>query len=175
MKRSAMNHDIVNKDDEYGTPKEMYNAICKKFNIFPKLDACASEKNHVVNNYITEEDNALRLTDSFKVDFFVNPPYSKVEQFMEHSWKQHRKWNTNALILVYAKTDTRWCHRWVESKYYDKLYNPDEKYLLSDGTNEVTRHFIQGRLRFIKNGQRTRNSAPYPSAWIVYHKDQAKG
>ena len=51
MKRSVKNHDSVEVDDEYGTPKEKYNAICKKLGMFPKLDVCGSEKNHVVNNY----------------------------------------------------------------------------------------------------------------------------
>ena len=170
MKRSVKNHDSVEVDDEYGTPKEKYNAICKKLGMFPKLDVCGSEKNHVVNNYFTEKDNAL--IRHFKKDWFMNPPYSKVEQFMEYAWKQHRKWNTNGLILVYAKTDTKWWHHWVESKVYDPIYNPTAP-RLSNGLNEVTRHFIKGRLHFIKDGQPTKNSAPYPSAWICFWKDRS--
>ena len=80
MKRSVKNHDSVEIDDEYGTPKEKYNAICKKLGMFPKLDVCGSEKNHVVNNYFTEELCDLS-NNSLSVDlsllFVVKPENTK--------------------------------------------------------------------------------------------------
>lgn len=178
MKRSVKNHDSVEIDDEYGTPKVFgkkgneitFHELCKKIGMQPKLDVCGSKENHVVDNYITEKMDTLKR--DWSMDWFMNPPYSKVRQFMEYAWKQHRKWNTNGLILVYAKTDTDWWHNWVESKVYDTIYNPNAP-RLSNGMNEVTRHFIDKRLHFIKDGKQTKNSAPYPSVWVCYWKDNS--
>lgn len=39
------------------TPKEYFNKLNKKFKF--DLDACASDENHKLDNYFTQQDNAL--------------------------------------------------------------------------------------------------------------------
>lgn len=40
----------------------------------------------------------------------MNPPYSEINLWMKKAWLQHKKYNVNALILVFAKTSTKWWH-----------------------------------------------------------------
>lgn len=138
---------IIKKHDEYGTPKELFYQACLKYKINPLVDVCASKYNHVLPNYITKEQNSLGFEWNF--DFFLNPPYSEVKTFVGHAYKSFLKYNVNALILTYAKTDTKFWHQFVEGK--------------------AETHFIEGRIKFLNEfGLPTKNSAPYPSCWIIY-------
>jgi len=137
---------IIQVQDEYETPKNLLVDAIHKYKIFPKLDVSATPENSKCPDFFTKEQNALEL--SWTRDFFMNPPYSKVEKFMKKAYYQHLENNVNALILVYAKTDTKWWHKFVE--------------------NKAEIHFIEGRIKFLKNGFVTKNSAPYGSVWIIY-------
>jgi phage N-6-adenine-methyltransferase len=145
-----VNHlDLINKNDEYGTPHDLFADACLNYQVDPVIDVAASKTNHVLEPYWTMEDNFLKR--GITNDFFMNPPYSQVREFMEHAYEQHVRHNSNVLVLVYAKTDTRWWHEFVEDKA------------------EV--HFIKGRIKFLDhNAQPTKLSAPYPSVWIIWRK-----
>ena len=146
----AVNHlGIINIQDEYGTPSKLFEQACIDFNIHPTLDICGSEKNHVLENYCDQELDCM--TKEFNEDFFMNPPYSKVKEFMEFAYSQHLSHNVSCMILIFSKTDTKWWHQYVE------------------GIAEV--HFIKGRVKFNDhNGIPTKNSSPYPSCWIIYRE-----
>lgn len=147
-------------NDEYGTPKRIFEQACIDYDILPTVDLCASDENHVLPYYFTKKENCFY--HNITQDFFMNPPYSEIDKFMRFAFMQHRKNNVNALILAFAKTDTKWWHRYVEDKA------------------EV--HFIQGRLHFNdekghikkfynkKLNRLVKGSAPYPSAWIIYRR-----
>ena len=138
--------------DNYVTPPSLFAEACKKFNIFPEIDVCDCPFFHLCSKFITEKEDSLLF--EWKEDFFMNPPYSKVDKFMKKAYYQHKKHNVNGLILVFAKTDTKWWHSFVEKKA------------------EV--HFIKGRIKFLKDGFKTKNSAPYPSAVIIYRLERTK-
>jgi len=149
--RSIQHLHSINVQDEYGTPKELFQNICKKYDIYPQIDICASHANHVLSNYITKEQNCFDY--SITQDFFMNPPYSQVSEFMEFAYLQHKTNNVSCLVLTYSKTDTIWWHKFVE--------------------NKSSVHFIKGRIRFLdESGIPTCNVAPYPSCWIVFTKDK---
>jgi len=148
--RSIQHLHSINVQDEYGTPKQLFQNICKKYNIYPQIDVCASHTNHVVPNYITKEQNCFG--HSIKHDFFMNPPYSKVSEFMEFAYEQHNKNNVSCILLTYSKTGTRWWHKYVQ---------------------EIADHvdFQKGRIKFLdEHGNTTKHYAPYDSVWIVYKK-----
>ena len=150
MKKSVQHLQNINIQDEYGTPQNLFNQACIDFNIHPTIDICASKNNHVVREYCDKELNCL--TKFFNEDFFMNPPYSQVAEFMEFAYTQHKEQNVDVLILIYSKTDTKWWHKYVE------------------GIAEV--HFIKGRIKFNDHiGIPTKNSAPYPSCWIIYRRN----
>ncbi len=149
MSRSTQHLQVIHRNDEYGTPKQYFGKACIEYKISPQIDICASKVNHVLPNYITKEQNCLKL--DIKEDFFMNPPYSEVDEFMKFAYDQHIKNNVNVLILIYAKVDTRWWHQYVE------------------GRAEV--HNIRGRIKFnCKHGYQKDNCAPYPNCWVIFRK-----
>lgn len=151
MTRALQHLGIISVQDEYGTPYNVLGRAIKDFGIWPLLDVCSNQTNKKCLIFYSKERDAL--LHEWDLDFFMNPPYSKVKQFMKYAYEQHKKHNVNALILTFAKTDTKWWHQYVEKKA------------------EV--HFIQGRIRFLNgSGHLTKHPAPYPSVWIIYRKEK---
>lgn len=139
-------------NDEYRTPDNRLTEAFKHYKIFPKLDVCTSDEfqkyTNVFERYYTKEDDAL--TKQWTEDFFMNPPYSRVYEFMKYGFEQHRKHNVSGIALTYSKTDTKWWHEFVED------------------IAEV--HFIKGRITFWNANFRCEHPAPYPSCWIIWRK-----
>ena len=151
MKSKSVQHlGSIKVQDEYGTPKELFQNICRKYDVYPEIDICASKTNHVVPNYITKEQNCFNY--NITEDFFMNPPYSKVSEFMKFAHEQHLKNNVSCIILTYSKTGTRWWHKYVQG-ITDHVY------------------FQKGRIKFLdEKGHFTKHCAPYDSVWIVFEK-----
>ena len=61
------------------------------------------------------------------------------------------KHNVTAMALIFAKTETKWWHKYIQD------------------VAEV--HFIKGRGHFQLNGKDVQNSAPYGSAWVIWRRD----
>ncbi len=145
----------------------------RKYQIAPMLDVCATDSNSKFSEYYTMNNDAL--TKEWDEDFFMNPPYSEITQWMKKAYEQHRKYNVNALILVFAKTSVKWWHKYVEDK--------------------AETHFIEKRIRFLLNGVEPRyckhckkrftldishcltckrkiskSSPTYDSVWIIFRK-----
>lgn len=112
------------KSDNWTTPKVIYNMFMEQ-NYF---DPCPLNSNF----------NGLEI--EWKKKNFVNPPYSKIKQFIEKSIIEHKK-GKKVVLLIPARTDTR---------YFRKL--------VDYGCNIL---FITGRLHFNES-----NSAPFPSCYI---------
>lgn len=139
----------INIQDEYGTPFEVLEKAMNDYNIHPTLDVCSNQKNAKFFKYFTKEDNSLKIP--WREDFFMNPPYSNIAEFIKYAYWEHIGNNVNGLCLTYSKTDTKWWHEFVEGKA------------------EV--HFIKGRIRFMdENANPTKNFSPYPSVWIIWRK-----
>jgi phage N-6-adenine-methyltransferase len=150
--KSIKHLSIIKIQDNYETPDDLYYDLCNKFKIFPTLDVCATKENSKCINCITEEEDSLLF--QWNETFFMNPPYSKVAKFMKKAYYQHLKNKVEGMILIFAKTDTQFWHSYIEEKA------------------EV--HFIKGRIKFLKDGYRTKNSAPYPSCIVIYRLQRTK-
>jgi len=146
MSKSVQHLASIKVHDEWETPMHIYAKACADYSIYPKLDICATDKNHVCLEWYTKEQDAFK--QPWNQSFFMNPPYSDVKRWVQRAYTQHIRHKVNAMGLVYAKTDTKWWHEFVE------------------GIAEV--HFIKGRIKFFINGQQSKNSAPYPSCWIIW-------
>jgi site-specific DNA-methyltransferase (adenine-specific) len=141
--------------DEWGTPQNVFDYLNAKYNF--TLDAAASEENAKCENYFTIQDDALKQKWNGRV--FLNPPYSKRNQyhFVE---KAIHELNTNPLceivvVLIPARTDTQVWH----------------KYLFKHALEII---FIEGRLKFTKQGQTNSNScATFPSCVVVLGKQKS--
>ena len=87
----------------------------------------------------------------WKRDAWMNPPYENVKKWIQKAYDEHRKWNTSILALLFVKSDTKIWHECILG-----------------GKAEVL--FIQGRVHFYKNGKRSKNPAPYPSAFVFWRR-----
>ena len=128
--------------DEWYTPIDFYNELNKEFNF--NLDPCATDINHKCAKYFTKEDNGL-LQSWGGYNVFCNPPYGRViNAWVEKAYNESQKDNTLIVMLLPARTDTKWFHNFI----YHKA--------------EI--RFIKGRLKF--GG--CKNSAPFPSMLVIY-------
>ena len=117
------------------------------------------------DNWSTPKDVYVTLNDEFNFDFdpcpleqwpyidglkvewgernFVNPPYSKIKYWCKKAYEEWQKGKT-VVMLIPSRTDTKYWHDYIMK------------------ATEI--RFIKGRLKFGK----AKNSAPFPSAIIVF-------
>ena len=130
------------KDDKWSTPQDFYDELNTEFGF--TLDPCADEFNHKCNKYYTEEDDGL-LQDWKGEIVFCNPPYGRhIKDWVRKAYIEGCKPNTTVVMLIPARTDTTYFHKYI----YHKA--------------EI--RFIKGRLKF----GNSKNSAPFPSMVVIY-------
>lgn len=150
--RPSVRHlSIIKSNDTWETPSKLLWDFFHKANIYPELDVCTTKtlaKRLKFPFFYTKQDTALKR--EWVMDFFMNPPYSQIGNWIAYANTMTEKHGVRGICLTYAKTDTKWWHLFVED-------NPNA---------EV--HFIKGRIKFDINGKPSKNSAPYPSVWIIF-------
>ena len=130
------------KTNDWSTPQDFYDELNNEFGF--TLDPCADEYNHKCNKYFTEGDDGL-LQDWGGEIVFCNPPYGKaIKDRVRKGYIEGCKPNTVVVMLIPARTDTIYFHRYI----YHKA--------------EI--RFIKGRLKF----GNSKNSAPFPSMVVIY-------
>lgn len=128
--------------DEWPTPPAFFAQLDRRYRF--TLDPCATSDNAKCPLYFTREQDGLKQ-DWGTHRVFCNPPYGRrtigawVRKCFESS-----QGGALVVLLVPARTDTRWYHDWIEGKADIK--------------------FIRGRLRFGNADA----SAPFPSMLAVY-------
>ena len=129
------------KTGNWSTPVEFFNKLDWRFGPFD-LDPCADPAKCA--NFFTEAENGLsKKWEGFTC--FINPPYGRgIEAWIKKAYEETRAEGTRAVMLIPARTDTKYWHEYV--------MKADEVY------------FIKGRLKF---GE-CENSAPFPSAVVVF-------
>ena len=140
--RAADHVQNIGVNDEWETPPDIFETACEWAGFTPDLDVAATDSNHKCPKYITRDMNALlRMWLS---DWWCNPPYSRVADFIKYGLEQSRIHETRGIFLTYAKCDVMWFHDHV-------VDNPAVKI-----------KFIKGRVKFLKDGV-PQGPAPYPS------------
>jgi site-specific DNA-methyltransferase (adenine-specific) len=130
------------KNEVWETPQYFFDQLNEEFHF--NLDPCALPENAKCENYFTPEDNGLEQDWGGHV-VFCNPPYGRnIIQWCKKCYEESRKPNTTVVMLVHARTDTKWFHEWVYGK------------------SEI--RFVRGRLKFGDS----KNSAPFPSMVVIY-------
>lgn len=127
------------------TPKDYFDKLNRKFKF--DLDACASDTNHKVDTYFTEDDNALE--QKLDGNVFMNPPYGRhIGEFIKKAYEEHlRDQDRFIVMLIPSRTDTKYWHEYIQDK--------------------ATVKFLKGRLKFEIDGE-SMDAAPFPSALVVY-------
>ena len=129
--------------DNWETPMWLFNKLNAIFKF--TLDPCADEKNNKCLKYFTKEHDGL--TQCWGRDrVFCNPPYGRnIGKWVEKCYK-HSINGGLAVMLLPARTDTKWFHRFIYNKFNAEII------------------FLKGRLKF---GE-AKNSAPFPSMIVVF-------
>ncbi len=128
--------------NEWATPVKFYEELNKEFNF--TLDPCATKENAKCSKYYTKEDNGL-IQDWGGEVVFCNPPYAReLPLWVKKCYEEHKKHGITVVMLIPARTDTRYFHEYIYNK------------------SEI--RFIKGRLKF----NDCKQSAPFPSMVVVY-------
>ena len=130
------------KKDDWTTPPDFFKQLDNEFHF--TLDAASSEENHLCKNYFTIETDGLSQDwGGHKV--FCNPPYGRqIGKWVQKAWEEAKKPNTTIVMLLPARTDTKWFHNYIY--------------------HQAKIRFIKGRLKF--GG--SQNSAPFPSMVVIW-------
>lgn len=95
---------------DWRTPPDLFAKLDQEFGF--TLDAAASDENALCNQYYTEAEDGL-AQDFGRETVWINPPYGRaVAAWVEKGWTASRQGAT-VVMLVPARTDTAWWHRWV--------------------------------------------------------------
>ena len=82
---------------------------------------------------------------------FCNPPYSEIAKWVEKCYREGTKDNTTVVMLIPARTDTRYFHNFIIHR------------------SEV--RFIEKRIKF----GNAKYNAPFPSMIVVFRGARTKG
>ena len=128
------------------TPKYLFDEIASIFNF--SLDVCALPENAQCESYYTPKDDGL--SKPWRGGWvWCNPPYGReISSWVRKAYEESQKeYNSFVLMLLPARTDTRWWWEYVQGK--------------------ATLFFIKGRVKFGDHNV----GAPFPSVLALYMKD----
>ncbi|MFB5292248.1 DNA N-6-adenine-methyltransferase [Enterococcus faecalis] len=141
------NLHFSSKKEDWETPQKLFDELNEKYQF--DIDVAASTKNAKLPKYFTKEDNAL--IQEWDGNVFCNPPYGrKLRKWLEKGYQEHLRVPERMIVfLLPARTDTSYWHDFIFGK--------------------ADIQFLRGRVKFEINGEGG-NSAPFPSAIVVYGK-----
>ena len=127
------------------TPKYLFDRISSIFNF--SLDVCALPENAKCESYYTPKDDGL--SKPWRGGVWCNPPYGReISSWVKKAYEESQKeYNSFVLMLLPARTDTKWWWEYVQGK--------------------ATLFFIKGRVKFGDHNV----GAPFPSVLALYMKD----
>jgi phage N-6-adenine-methyltransferase len=133
------------KDLDYETPRDLFDQLNHEFHF--TVDLAASPENALCPKYYSLENSAFGAAWTGE-SAYCNPPYGRgIRDWVEKACQDSKAPATKIVMLLPARTDTRWFHTSLET------------------VNEI--RFIMGRLVFSGGGGEL-NSAPFPSMLLVW-------
>lgn len=142
---NVMNDGMMkSRTSEHSTPQWLFDELDAEFNF--TVDVASTDENAKCEKHYTKEQDGLKQDWGGEV-VWCNPPYgNKITAFV----KKAAESKCTTVMLLPARTDTRWFH--------DYIY----------GKAEI--RFIRGRLKFGES----KNSAPFPSMIVIFRRDEAQ-
>ena len=137
-----MNKEVMfsSKTDLWETPQDFFEKLDREFGF--ELDVCALPENAKCSRYFSPMDDGLE--QDWTGVCWCNPPYGReIEKWVKKAYISAIEGATVVMLLP-ARTDTRWFHDWIYGK------------------TEI--RFIRGRLKF--GG--AENGAPFPNMVVVF-------
>lgn len=129
--------------DLWETPLSFFNLLDNEFHF--DCDVCALPENAKCKKFYSPEENGL--LKNWGGTCWCNPPYGrKIGEWV----KKASESNATVVMLLPARTDTKWFHEYI--------------------LNKAEIRFIKGRLKF----GNSKNSAPFPSMVVIFRKEGNK-
>ena len=111
----------INNDDNYATPKKIYEELTNKFNF--DFDPCPYNEGEIIND---------ALLIDWGTSNFVNPPYSqKLKELFVIKGIEEMKKGKVCVFLIPVSTSTKLFHEWIKP-------------------NATEINFLKGRIKFGK-------------------------
>lgn len=140
---------FTSKTDNWSTPQAFFDELNEEFMF--TLDPCADAENHKCELWYSKEDDGLTKDWGGEV-VFCNPPYGRsVGKWVKKCHDEAQKGNAICVMLLPARTDTRWFHDYIYGKAHVR--------------------FLKGRLCFGDGKGR----APFPSMVVVFGEREEYG
>ena len=137
-----MNKEVMfsSKTDLWETPWDFFDELYREFGF--DLDVCALPENAKCIRYFTPMDDGLK--QDWTGVCWCNPPYGReIGKWVEKAYTSAKKGATVVMLLP-ARTDTRWFHNWIY------------------GVAEI--RFLKGRLKFVG----AKENAPFPNMIVIF-------
>lgn len=139
--------------NEWETPWDFYKELDQEFHF--TLDPCCQEYSRKCRKYYTADMDGLHRSWEGET-VFCNPPYGReIGRWVKKCHEEAQKPHTTVVMLVPARTDTRWFHDYIYQK----------------GHTEI--RFVKGRLKFRNRAASGREPlkpqpAPFPSMVVIF-------
>jgi phage N-6-adenine-methyltransferase len=142
---------FMSERQDWGTPRAFLEWLETDRSWTPNLDAAASIRNAKAPHFFTEDDDSL--SKDWFGDVWLNPPFgNELPKFMKKCAEQiKRKEVRSIMVLIPARTDTKWFHEIVMP----------HAYLI---------YLIKGRFNFRVDNAVEGANAPFPSMLVLYRK-----
>ena len=138
---------MTSNSNDWATPQKFFDEWNEVFKF--ETDVCASAKNAKCKQYFNENVDGLK--QKWIGVCWCNPPYGrKIGKWVEKAYKESQINDSTVVLLLPARTDTRWFHDYIYNKH------------------DVV--FIKGRLKF-NDGD---NPAPFPSMIVIMRTKKVK-
>ena len=132
---------MTSNTDLWSTPRDFFDDYNAIYQF--DVDVCATAENALCAKFYSPEDNGL--SKEWHGVCWMNPPYGReIIKWMKKAYESSLHGAT-VVCLVPARTDTAWWH---------------------DYAMKGNIEFIRGRLKFGSS----KNSAPFPSAVVVFQR-----
>ena len=128
--------------DEWETPQDLFDELNETYHF--DLDVCATEQNAKCRRFFDKAQDGLKKSWG-GATIWCNPPYSNVAEWVRKAAEEQQS-GTTTVMLVFARTDTRWFHEYIYQK------------------PNVEVRFVKGRLKF----SGAKFNAPAPSMIVIF-------
>jgi phage N-6-adenine-methyltransferase len=141
---------LSSKNNNWCTPKKFFDELDSEFHVV--LDVAANEKSAKCKDFFTpEQDGLLQSWKRSDGAVFCNPPYGReIGKWVKKSWEESQLSNTTIVLLIPARTDTKYFHDYIWKRA------------------EI--RFIRGRLKFTNESGQSFDPAPFPSMLVIYNR-----
>ena len=149
----SIGRDLTGNDtDRWNTPDVVFDYASERWGPFD-LDSAADDRNTRCENFINEEQDALK-TSWRGTNVWCNPPYgTAMHRFVEQAWRQVERGHCKRVVMLLAcRTDTRVFHDFI-FRYASEI------------------HFVKGRIYFLSDAKHgVEHPANFASVLVVFEK-----